>query len=252
LVAAPAEQKRLRSNAVVSLHFTEEYVTAKKRRLYVDMTLEGFSNIEACVLSFRTGLDILELRDWQSAVSDIGDVLFAPVVRDGLGELFFGILVLDSYDGATTRIGRLVFDVLAGEPLDIGEDGFALVVGDVLVRDRGGNLVASELRSVVSRSLEANIARIYHNRLEQNFPNPFNPSTTIAYSLESRAGVSLIIYDVAGRRVRDLVNEIRNPGVYRVKWNGRNDNGQPVASGVYFYKLVAGSFTDTKKMTVLK
>jgi len=58
--------------------------------------------------------------------------------------------------------------------------------------------------------------------------------------------------DVAGRRVRELINERRERGAYRVVWDGRNDRGSTVSSGVYFYKLVAGSFTDTKKMTILK
>jgi hypothetical protein len=64
--------------------------------------------------------------------------------------------------------------------------------------------------------------------------------------------VSLTIYDVAGRRVRELVNEHRKPCAYRAVWDGRNGNGSQVASGVYFYKLVAGSFVDTKKMVMLK
>jgi hypothetical protein len=58
--------------------------------------------------------------------------------------------------------------------------------------------------------------------------------------------------DVSGRRVRELVNGRRDRGACKVVWNGENDAGQAVASGVYFYKLVAGSFTDTKKLTILK
>jgi hypothetical protein len=94
--------------------------------------------------------------------------------------------------------------------------------------------------------------RIYHNDLEQNYPNPFNPSTTLAFSLKDGSDVHLTIYDVAGRRVRELVNERKERGAYKVVWDGQNDAGETVASGVYFYKLVAGSFTDTKKMTILK
>lgn len=59
-------------------------------------------------------------------------------------------------------------------------------------------------------------------------------------------------YDVAGRQVRQLVNERRDRGVYRAAWDGRNDNGSTVSTGVYFYRLVAGSFTETKKMTLIK
>jgi hypothetical protein len=90
------------------------------------------------------------------------------------------------------------------------------------------------------------------NRLDQNVPNPFNPTTTIAYAIASDNQVSLTIYDVAGRKVRTLVNERQKADAYKLVWDGVNDAGSKVASGVYFYKLVAGKFTQTKKMVLLK
>lgn len=90
------------------------------------------------------------------------------------------------------------------------------------------------------------------NNLLQNYPNPFNPSTTIKYSIKDRAHVSLKIYNVAGFLVRTLVNEKKIPGVYTVKWNSENNSGDPVASGVYFYRLVTKEFTKTRKLVVLK
>jgi hypothetical protein len=93
----------------------------------------------------------------------------------------------------------------------------------------------------------------YRNSLSQNRPNPFNPTTTIEFTLKERANVQLRIYNVAGQLVRTLVNEARTPGeVHTATWDGRNDAGQSVSSGVYFYKLVAGSFVQTKKMVLLK
>jgi len=92
----------------------------------------------------------------------------------------------------------------------------------------------------------------FSNQLAQNYPNPFNPQTTLAFSIKDVGKVSLVIYDVAGRRVRELVDEHRAPGIYKVVWDGRDSKGGLVASGVYFYKLVAGSFADTKKMVLLK
>jgi YVTN family beta-propeller protein len=88
--------------------------------------------------------------------------------------------------------------------------------------------------------------------LEQNVPNPFNPTTTIKYSIAEDADVSLVVYDVAGRQVRTLVNQRQRADVHRVTWDGLNDQGTRVASGMYFYKLVAGKFTQTKKMMLLK
>jgi hypothetical protein len=90
------------------------------------------------------------------------------------------------------------------------------------------------------------------NRLDQNVPNPFNPATTIRYAIAGDNPVSLTIYDVAGRKVRTLVNERQRADIYQVSWDGANDAGVRVASGVYFYKLVAGKFTQTKKMLLLK
>jgi len=90
------------------------------------------------------------------------------------------------------------------------------------------------------------------NTLSQNYPNPFNPQTTIAFSVKDRGLVSLKVYNVAGQLVRTLANEDVAAGSYTKVWDGRNDAGQTVSSGVYFYKLVTNSFSQTKKMVLLK
>ena len=91
------------------------------------------------------------------------------------------------------------------------------------------------------------------NHLEQNYPNPFNPQTTIAFSLKQRARVRVDVFDVDGALVKSLVDETRAAGSYTdVRWDGTNDVNQPVASGVYFYRLVAGEFAQTRKMVLLK
>jgi hypothetical protein len=92
------------------------------------------------------------------------------------------------------------------------------------------------------------------NHLAQNYPNPFHPSTTIHFFIEERSHVSLNIYDVSGRRVRSLVNDVKNPrpAGFSFLWDGTNDAGQPVSSGVYFYRLVAGDFRQTKKMLLVR
>lgn len=83
--------------------------------------------------------------------------------------------------------------------------------------------------------------------LGQNYPNPFNPSTTIEYSVPNDAAVTLKIYDVLGKEVATLVNEQKPTGTYIVNWNASN-----FSSGLYFYKLTAGEFTQTKKMFLVK
>jgi len=85
------------------------------------------------------------------------------------------------------------------------------------------------------------------------YPNPFNPSTTISYDLESPAIVSLTVYDMAGRLVRTLVAaESSSAGRHEVVWNGRDETGQIAAAGVYFYRLDAGGFSETRRMSLVK
>ena len=93
---------------------------------------------------------------------------------------------------------------------------------------------------------------VLRNELLQNHPNPFNPQTTIAFSIKERGEVSLAVYDVAGQLVRTLANESLAAGPHTKVWDGRDNAGQPIASGVYFYKLVANNFSQTKKMVLLK
>ena len=88
--------------------------------------------------------------------------------------------------------------------------------------------------------------------LTQNSPNPFGLTTSIAYSLPRKSGVSLAVYDITGREVKTLVNEFKESGVYRVEWDGRNVTGERVPSGIYFYRLKTGEFVQTRKMVVLR
>ena len=90
-------------------------------------------------------------------------------------------------------------------------------------------------------------------QLEQNYPNPFNPNTTINFALPEQARVTLEVYNMLGQRVNTLVaGEELTAGYHNVVWDGRNQAGNPVASGVYIYRIQAGDFTDVKKMMFLK
>lgn len=88
--------------------------------------------------------------------------------------------------------------------------------------------------------------------LMQNYPNPFNPTTTIRYALARPQQVRLEIHNVLGQVVRVLENEYENAGLYESTWDGTNSGGQEVASGVYFYRLVADDFSQTRKMMLLR
>jgi hypothetical protein len=88
--------------------------------------------------------------------------------------------------------------------------------------------------------------------LEQNYPNPFNPSTVISFTLPNESNVSIKIYDLLGNEVRSLLNENKNSGKYNIMWDGRDKNGNQISSGVYFYKIQAGKYSETKKMVFMK
>ena len=91
--------------------------------------------------------------------------------------------------------------------------------------------------------------------LEQNYPNPFNPSTTISYGIKERSFVELKIYDILGREVLILINKEQMAGRYKVEFDAANlpsRQGSALTSGIYFYRLKAGSFVETKKMLLMK
>jgi hypothetical protein len=107
-------------------------------------------------------------------------------------------------------------------------------------------------------STESLLPRVYS--LAQNTPNPFNPTTSIAYEIPGRVDgvalastrVELRVYDIRGRVVRTLVSSQQAPGRYRVSWDGRDDRGQLAGSGVYFYRLSTDSFSKSRKMILVK
>ncbi len=88
--------------------------------------------------------------------------------------------------------------------------------------------------------------------LYQNYPNPFNPSTEIRYGLKESCHVKLAVFDVLGREVAVLVDDVQESGHRTVNWNGTDRSGNSVASGIYFYRLVAGEYISTKKMVLLR
>jgi hypothetical protein len=91
-----------------------------------------------------------------------------------------------------------------------------------------------------------------HYFISKNFPNPFNPSTTIQYNIPHRAEVRITIFDHQGREVIQLVNNIINAGVNFVEWNGRNQSGMEVSSGIYFYQVSWDDFVQSGKMLLVR
>ena len=89
-------------------------------------------------------------------------------------------------------------------------------------------------------------------KLNHNYPNPFNPLTTISYSVAEGGYTTITIFNILGQQVTTLVNGYQEPGEYSVIWDSRNDAGRQVSSGIYFYRLESGDFVDSKKMLLLR
>lgn len=115
--------------------------------------------------------------------------------------------------------------------------------GVILTTVNGG---ATGIEDQIDNFLPENIS------LLPNYPNPFNPSTTLRFELQRRSQVILQITDVAGRHVRTLVNEARSAGLHEVKWDGRDDAGNPVASGVYISRLESRGAVQSQKMLLIR
>ena len=128
----------------------------------------------------------------------------------------------------------------------IGPNGILFVAG-------GSTLIAyryAPISVVAINSEKQSTPNDYY--LYQNYPNPFNPITNIRYSISENSDVHLIVYDLTGREVRDLVNQSLDIGVYEIQWDGMDSQGRQVATGVYFARLTAGRQSDVIKMVYLR
>ncbi len=119
----------------------------------------------------------------------------------------------------------------------VSDDAFIFFVDDV---------------EMLTVSADDPLAPVVSTALHGNYPNPFNPETTITYSVKEASPISIEIYNAKGQLVKTLVNEHKASGNYSVVWNGRDNNNQAVSSGVYFYKMQAGKYSSSKKMILMK
>ncbi|MBI4149422.1 T9SS type A sorting domain-containing protein [Candidatus Woesearchaeota archaeon] len=152
---------------------------------------------------------------------------------------------LDSYDrGGKTEIALAGVQPLTNE----------IITVRYRKKDRQDGQSAISLEGAVANEQEIAVQQESprQHRLNQNYPNPFNPMTSISYELPKAADVRLQIYNTAGQLVRTLINTRQEEGRYTATWNGTNDHGERVASGIYIYRLDAGKFTTARKMALVK
>jgi hypothetical protein len=165
------------------------------------------------------------------------------------------------------RLANYSFNNGIGEPLDAEADGATvLLVTTPLTVDLEYTITMSNIWDMLGNAIEANstvsfvstfvgihdgvLPTVY--ALDQNFPNPFNPTTTIRYALPEVADVRLQIFDITGRQVNVLVNSTQQAGWYDLHWTGQDARGYNLAAGMYFARIQAGEYTEVIKMMYLK
>ncbi|MBI4491022.1 MAG: T9SS type A sorting domain-containing protein [Deltaproteobacteria bacterium] len=127
-------------------------------------------------------------------------------------------------------------------------------IGNALGEFRLSNLLVLDASGGVNsiKNVQALDLKPKEFGLDQNYPNPFNPATQIAYRLPVDSNVRLAVYNILGQQIRTLMNGFTPAGAYTVTWDGKDEAGRQVASGMYLYRLDAGKFSSVKRMTLLK
>jgi hypothetical protein len=169
---------------------------------------------------------------------------FAMVIRDENDQLMF-----------SKTVNEMKAPLMAGAPMVIGRSWF-LVDDQYYVGPYRGLIDNVKLYNYPAANITGvsdEAAEIPHEfKLLQNYPNPFNPTTEIEFTIPKYQHVSLVVYDILGRAVKTLVNEERHAGQHRITWNGKNDLGSSVSSGVYFYQLKSADMTKVRKMMLVR
>lgn len=165
------------------------------------------------------------LKKFELATGSMGDTLKTFIVYNLKGELL--------------NAGKYIL----GKFIEMNNN---IRIENVVVADYNGNAI---LTNVFNKD-EMSIPSEYY--LSQNYPNPFNAATIIQYGLPKRTSAKIVIYNILGQQLKTFIISEQNPGKYQVMWNGKNDYGGTVASGVYIYRLETADFINAKKLVILK
>jgi len=215
---------------------------------------DGFLRLKVSLGSeqtYRVLAFMLEIEDYRLVSWDAETGPAAEIERDGRMHVFVGSFnygfETDSEVGILTlKESGMKTARSENESQEYSGTGITLLGGELMRPDGkilgiGGSEIKDTQKSVV-----------YRDRLYENYPNPFNPITTIRYSVSRDCRVKLKIFNVKGQLIKTLADCFREKGRYEVNWNGTNNRGEGLASGVYFYRLETDHYTETKKMILLR
>jgi C1A family cysteine protease len=214
--------------------------------LRLALYLENANGITTACLGLNSVSAKYEFVGWKPSAQQGADMLAAPVVRAGREVLFVSAFDVKLDDNGGAELGTVEFAVKGDTDPSTIEKDFAIQFANVRYEDGTVKYLGAE-----AYEFEQATPRPINN-LADAYPNPFNPSTTIKYSLANDTPVNLSIYNVNGQLIRTLVNKDQKSREYSVVWNGKDNRGNAVQSGVYFYRITTNSFAQSKKFVLLR
>ncbi|MCD4828129.1 MAG: T9SS type A sorting domain-containing protein [Candidatus Cloacimonetes bacterium] len=222
---------------------------------YYDAYMEVFeleSPLEIAIEAHRTATGDMQILADVAVTGDVttnDNQVFFLVTQNDLSN-YHGLVVARSSNEAINLAGRTEIEHTFDWDASWDEGDLR---GLVIVQsyDTGEVLQSAQAKITVVGVDDTDIEPA-HGQSMRVWPNPFNPETTVRFSLAQGGETTLAVYNVRGQRVRSLVNEPLEAGTHSVVWDGKNTSGEPVASGVYFVRLTAGDYVITHKMALLK
>ena len=227
---------------VNSAHYNADY-----QMVYAQDQSENPAHLAGTMLlNLGLGANIDVMHDWGDDIYSYSDETKWSNMTGGVNDESVFNANVSTYTG----IGPV--DIAAGDSVSFGIA--ALAANSVYELE----YVAGEIRNFwdthfpeeLGNTGEAALPQVY--ALHQNYPNPFNPVTTIRFDVPEESHIRLDVYNVLGQRVQTLVNGNMQPGFHVIRWNGTNDTGTPLASGMYFYIIHSSKFTAVKKLVLMK
>ena len=251
-------------NAFINLSFSRFFTGNYGQKLHVSVSTDGWENYtEVLFLDVWDGNNEQWLQEIINLDSYSGQVIDIAFRSNDDGNWASGV-ALDNIRLSVTPKWLSTTDsgyvhYLETSPINISvntnnlEFGYyesKILVENIITGQKDSVKVELSVEEVNVNIDQSNIPSIFS--LTQNYPNPFNPNTQIGYALPKEEYVTLLIFDLLGREVITLVDEVQSPGYRTINWNGMDNLGNNSGAGMYFYHLTAGHFSQTKKMVLLK
>jgi hypothetical protein len=218
----------------------------KGTKIHVSLLLENAAGVEAMAIGLSHVNPALEFVGFEQSAS-AGGVLIAAETDNPRQEILIAGFDMGKNSGASIEGGTLVFALKGEGTFKASDAPFKMEFCDVM--DTRGGIATTSGSEIAS---DAATPPALKTALGSNYPNPFNPMTTIEYSIANDLQVNLSIYNVNGQLVRTLVNKLQKSNAYSVVWNGKDNGGNSVGSGIYFSRMVAGDFKQSKKLILLR